>query len=114
MEKTYYKGIIAEFFAKSFLKLKGYRIRKSRDKHILGEIDIVAEKNNLIIFVEVKFRHKKAELNYAVSNHQVNRIRNSSLRYFREIECNKKTARIDVILISWLYIKHIKNAFPLI
>ena len=49
MKYTYYKGIIAESFAKMFLRLKFYKILKSRDKSHLGEIDIVARRGNTII-----------------------------------------------------------------
>ena len=111
MKYTYYKGIIAESFAKMFLRLKFYKILKSRDKSHLGEIDIVARRGNTIIFVEVKFRDKKSELPESIRKRQIDRIKNSAIRYQPLIEKEKLIGRFDVIYVSWFFIKHIKNAF---
>lgn len=111
MKYTYYKGIIAENFAKMFLKLKFYRILKSRDKSHLGEIDIVARRGRTIIFVEVKFRDNKAELSESIRRRQIDRIRKSAIRYQPLIERENLVGRFDVIYVSWFFIKHIKNAF---
>ena len=57
---SYESGIFAEFWAKLYLRLHGFRIVKSR--YITGrntgraEIDIIARRRNLMIFVEVKRR----------------------------------------------------------
>lgn len=53
-------GAVGEDIAARFLKEKGYRIIGRNFKNLkgrqLGEIDIIAEKNKEIIFVEVKTR----------------------------------------------------------
>lgn len=48
------KGNIAEAKAREFLVQKGFRIVETNFYSKLGEIDIIALKNNVIHFVEVK------------------------------------------------------------
>lgn len=49
-------GIIGEKIAQWYLKNKGYEIIKTNYYTKKGEIDIIAQKNKCIIFVEVKTR----------------------------------------------------------
>ena len=51
-------GISAESRAAAFLIAKGFRILARRWKSPVGEIDIVARRRGLLIFVEVKAREK--------------------------------------------------------
>jgi putative endonuclease len=50
------KGKLGELIAIKFLKKKGYKIIKTNYKTKQGEIDIIAEHGNFIIFIEVKYR----------------------------------------------------------
>lgn len=56
-------GARGEKLAAQYLKSKGYRIREMNFKNSrgrrVGEIDIVAEKDGAIVFVEVKTREKE-------------------------------------------------------
>lgn len=47
-------GRIGEDFAVSFLKTKGFKILGKNFRTKFGEIDIIVNKNKLLIFVEVK------------------------------------------------------------
>jgi len=47
-------GAIGEDIATDYLKKKGYKILARNFKTKWGELDIVAQKNKIIIFVEVK------------------------------------------------------------
>ncbi len=47
-------GDRGEKAAQSFLKKKGYRIKETNYRCREGEIDIVAEKKNCLIFIEVR------------------------------------------------------------
>ena len=51
-------GISAESRAAAFLIAKGFRILARRYRTPVGEIDIVARRRKLLIFVEVKAREK--------------------------------------------------------
>jgi putative endonuclease len=53
---AYRLGISAETLAAWLLRLKGYRILDRRFKAGAGELDIVATRGRLIVFVEVKAR----------------------------------------------------------
>jgi putative endonuclease len=50
-------GISAESRAAAFLIAKGFRILARRWKSPVGEIDIVARRRSLLVFVEVKARN---------------------------------------------------------
>lgn len=49
-------GYLGENAAADFLRKKGYEIRQQNFTVAGGEIDLVAEKNGVIVFVEVKTR----------------------------------------------------------
>ena len=49
-------GILGEKLAKDYLKKRGYRIRETNYRCPEGEIDIVAEHKDYLVFVEVKTR----------------------------------------------------------
>ena len=51
-------GISAESRAAAFLIAKGYRIVARRFRTPVGEIDIVARRRKVLVFVEVKARNK--------------------------------------------------------
>jgi putative endonuclease len=67
-------GLSAESRAAAFLMAKGYRILAKRFRTPQGEIDIVARRRNLIVFVEVKARASLDEAAYAVTPRQQQRI----------------------------------------
>ena len=80
-KKTYQFGYFAEKYVMIFLWLKGYKILAHRYKSNFGEIDIIAKKNNFIIFIEVKARYKKINVENVLNLHQINRIKKSA-EYF--------------------------------
>jgi putative endonuclease len=60
--------------AAAFLLAKGYRIAARRWRSAAGEIDIVARRGNLLIFVEVKARSTFDDAAYLVTPRQKQRI----------------------------------------
>jgi putative endonuclease len=67
-------GISAEARAAAWLMAKGYRILAKRFRTPHGEIDLVARRRNLIVFVEVKARPSLDDAAYAVTARQQARI----------------------------------------
>lgn len=67
-------GISAESRAAVFLIAKGFRILARRWKSPLGEIDIVARRRHLLVFVEVKARASLDEAAESVNARQQRRI----------------------------------------
>lgn len=110
---SYQTGIFAEFIAKLFLMLHGFKILKHR--YITGkytgraEIDLIAKKNNLIIFVEVKKRKSINQAFDAISNKQIQRLRNAAETYIAQTNWKGDT-RFDVIIITPFKIRWVKLA----
>ena len=67
-------GLSAESRAAAYLIAKGYRIVARRFRSGVGEIDIIARRRNMIVFVEVKARAKLDDAAYAVTPQQQARI----------------------------------------
>jgi putative endonuclease len=64
----------AESRAAAFLIAKGFRILARRWKSPLGEIDIVARRRHLLVFVEVKARALLDDAAWSVTDRQQARI----------------------------------------
>ena len=71
---AFQNGLSAESRAAVFLMAKGYRILVKRFRTPYGEIDIVARRRNLLVFVEVKARATLDDAAYAVTPRQQQRI----------------------------------------
>ena len=67
-------GISAESRAAAFLIAKGFRILARRWKSPVGEIDIVARRRRLLVFVEVKARNSLDEAAESLQARQQRRI----------------------------------------
>lgn len=67
-------GISAESRAAAFLVAKGFRILARRWKSPVGEIDIVARRRSLLVFVEVKARNNLDEAAESLQARQQRRI----------------------------------------
>jgi putative endonuclease len=67
-------GLSAESRAAAFLVAKGFRILQRRWKCRLGEIDIIARRRSLLVFVEVKARERSDDAAESVTVRQRRRI----------------------------------------
>lgn len=67
-------GIAAEAAAERLLKTRGYHILNKRYRTPAGEIDLIAKRQNLITFVEVKSRPTLGDAAWAISPRQQQRI----------------------------------------
>jgi len=94
-------GISAESRAAAFLMAKGYRILAKRYRTPHGEIDLVARRRNLIVFVEVKARASLDEAAYAVTPRQQQRIVNAAQGWLMaHPEHAEFEVRFDAMLIA--------------
>ena len=73
-EVAFRVGISAESRAAALLIAKGFRILARRYRSPVGEIDIVARRRHLLVFVEVKARDKFDDAAWSVTERQRNRI----------------------------------------
>lgn len=90
-------GETGEMYAAEFLKKKKYQIIEKNYRKRYGEIDIIAENKNYIVFVEVKTRHTDSMTSAADAvnrQKQLKIIKTASL-YLAENE-TEKFCRFDV------------------
>ena len=106
-------GISAESRAAAFLIAKGFRILARRWKSPLGEIDIVARRFRLLVFVEVKARANLDDAAESLGERQQRRIAAAAEIWLSRnpdyVNCDM---RFDAILVAPGKIpRHIPAAF---
>ena len=109
-------GLMGEMRAAQYLRRKGYDIYAANFKSKSGEIDIIAEKDHILCFVEVKTRRDGG---YFPPADAVDRKKEENVRstaaYYLSVSKLKMDVRFDiieVILCEKQYkIRHIENAF---
>jgi putative endonuclease len=111
--KAYRRGFVAEYKAALLLLLKGYRIVNLRFRTRAGEIDIIARKRDLVVFVEVKARRDEQVAIDAVSAATQMRIRAASNVWLsRQSDYARLSTRYDIIAVLPLRIpRHFRDAF---
>lgn len=106
------KGAKGEKAAAKYLKREGYKILSRNYKTPFGEVDIIAQKGDVIAFVEVKLRTSDTfgTPSEAVNARRMQRYTNAARCYFsgREINC---TVRFDIIEVEGKKLNHIVSAF---
>jgi putative endonuclease len=95
------------------LKRKGYRIIERNHRNRLGEIDVVAEEGDCLVFVEVKKRNSNrfGEAVCAVDERKKRHLMKAALLYMKIHDCFGRHVRFDVIGIDSDRTKLVKNAF---
>jgi putative endonuclease len=106
-------GISAESRGAALLVAKGFRILARRWKSPVGEIDIVARRRHLLLFVEVKARHDLDEAAEAVTERQRQRIIAAADAYLATYpDPSVHDIRFDAILVApGKMPRHIQGAF---
>lgn len=113
MRDTYKAGLFSEFIARMYLRVHGFRILERR--YVVGrntgraEIDIIARRKNLLIFVEVKYRPDLNTALGAVSAPQITRLRRSAELYLMQRRWDGD-ARFDIIAVMPYKIRWIRGA----
>ncbi|MBU3917445.1 YraN family protein [bacterium] len=112
-------GVLGESIAADFLKEKGYFIREKNFRCKIGEIDLIADRNEYLVFVEVKSRYAgKMNISPLISmtKAKCKKLRILGELYLVQKKLLKRQPRFDVIGISFqdkehYTLEHIKNAF---
>jgi putative endonuclease len=106
-------GISAESRAAALLIAKGFRILARRWKSPVGEIDIIARRRALLVFVEVKARDTLDDAAWAVSERQRRRIIAAAEAWLaRNADDRIQDIRFDAMLVAPGRIpRHIPAAF---
>jgi putative endonuclease len=108
-------GLSAESRAAAYLVAKGYRILARRWKCPLGEIDIVARRRQMLVFVEVKARDTLDGAAEAVTPRQRARIAGAAEAWLAlHPHVRFADARFDAMLVAPGKLpRHIAGAFEI-
>ena len=111
-------GVYGEICAARYLRAQGYRLRTANFRCRMGEIDIVAEKDGVLIFAEVKTRSfgAIAPAGESVGREKQRRLSLTAAQYM-QLRRMQKPARFDVLEVyldnngEACDIRHIADAF---
>ena len=119
MPNTKRTGADGEKFAREYLRRKGYAILESNWSTTFGELDIVAKRRDVLVFVEVKTRRgagTEAALE-AVTPAKHERMLKAVYQYLHDHDIDSDTQwRMDVVAVAIQagvrpQIDHVEDAF---
>lgn len=107
------KGYIGEIIGKNYMENLGYKILETNYQKRGFEIDIICKKENLIVFVEVKYRK---DFSYghpleAINKKKQRQIIKGAKMYIHEKNCYNYDIRFDCIGIVGKEVFYIENSF---
>jgi len=107
------RGRWAEEQAANHLTKNGFRVLAQRIKTPLGEIDLVARRRQLLIFVEVKFRDHTDDGLWAIRPQQQRRIARAAEAWLaKQPALATLDMRFDAIIVNAMgAVTHIDDAF---
>jgi putative endonuclease len=96
-------GERGEMLAAHFLIQKGYKILEKNYRCAIGEMDLIAQKNSKIQFIEVKTRTSD---HYGVPQEAVNAAKQKKMIriaewYRKDKKCQNQAALFTVIAVEW-------------
>ena len=113
-------GKDAEVAAEQYLRQLGYRILGRNVRLSNGELDLVAQHQDTIVFVEVKARRTAqfGGAKYSVTSQKQKRLINLAAQYLSQHDLSQRLSRFDVILYQCDdkqvgHLEHLANAFEL-
>ena len=113
-------GQAGESAAEEYLRRKGYRILARNLRSPLGELDLVAEDGQVLVFVEVKARRTDAfgGAIHAVHHRKQEKLIQLAAQYLARHHIKDRLCRFDVVLLQGPdatvpQIEHIQNAFEI-
>jgi len=111
------RGNEGEDLAAEFLEEQGFRVLKRNYRFERGEIDLVCEERDELVFVEVKTRTSSlfGDPEDAVTEAKQRQIRAAADGWCFENEINDRFCRFDVVAVELRartqVLRHIRNAF---
>ncbi len=111
-------GQEGESAAEQYLRHRGYRIVARNLRSSVGELDLVAEDGQVLVFVEVKARRTDAfgGAIHAVHQRKQEKLIRRAAQYLARHHIKDRLCRFDVVLLQGTdtagsQIEHIQNAF---
>ncbi len=114
MKATYETGLHGEEIAERYLTGKGMRCLERRYREKAGEIDLIMEDGETLVFAEVKARFSEAVQGdglRAVTPAKQRKIAKCAMLYLMRRGWTRRPVRFDVIEINRDGILHVPNAF---
>ena len=113
---TYETGLRGEEIAERHLSEKGMRCLERRYREKAGEIDLIMEDGETLVFVEVKARFSGGKAGegqglMAVTPAKQRRIARCAMLYLMKKGWTRREIRFDAVEINQEGIIHIPNAF---
>ncbi|MEM8725203.1 MAG: YraN family protein [Pseudomonadota bacterium] len=106
------KGREGEAEAAQWLAQQGWRILAERVKTAVGEIDLIARKQGVVAFIEVKWRRRASDLATAIDERRLSRVAAAVEAVAHEYTEPSDDIRIDVLLLApGARPRHIENAW---
>ncbi|MFN7972868.1 MAG: YraN family protein [Acidobacteriota bacterium] len=112
-------AIRGERKARGYLERRGYLTLEVRFRAKVGEVDLVMQDGEAIVFVEVKTRRSLSagEPEEAVTPKKIDRIAAGATVYLKARRLAHREARIDVVSVTFdgrrARVRHHRNAAPL-
>lgn len=105
-------GKRGEAQAENFLTTKGYTVIARNYRYKRSEIDLIVQKENWLVFVEVKMRSSSAFgfPEEAVNARKRKKILEGAAHYLTEINW-QGNVRYDIVAIHEKHIEHFEDAF---
>lgn len=94
-------GLWGEIYAARFLRDNGFDLIAGNYRRRVGEIDIIAEKDGVTCFIEVKTRGEDPMFRpmEAVDGYKRERLKAAAALYLKDI-AQEKTSRFDVVEVT--------------
>ena len=119
VDRRQLRGRQGEQVAEEFLRTQGYVIIARNYRVSFGEIDVIAQDRQTLVFVEVRTHTGEAfgDPLASVNLRKQRQIAKAALHYLARNGLMGREARFDVVGIRWeneqARITHVKNAFEL-
>ncbi len=114
---AYRAGMAGEVLAATYLRLKGYEVLDSNYRYAHREIDLILQKGNTLVFVEVKTRAPDSLVSapYAVDRRKQMFLYSAAAKYVREKRWSEEI-RFDIVWVErngneCRVVGHIPDAF---
>jgi len=106
-------GRRAETLAAWSLRLKGYRILARGFRTPVGDIDIIARRGRLVVFIEVKARRSLDIAAGSIGRRQTDRIIRAASAFMQgRPQLEKFDQRFDAVLVApWRWPVHLVDAW---
>lgn len=106
------RGRHGEDMACGWLREQGFEILAQRVKTPRGEVDIIARQPRLVVFVEVKWRAREADLDFAIDQRRLTRVARAAELLAPGYMKAGDDMRVDILLLApGAMVRHIPNAW---